>query len=191
METSFSLSNNRTLKIVHDETPETPRVWDNLTQMIFLGHKKGLGDDHHYTLNDFNDWDDAEKSIAKALDVAVIKRVYLYSHSGETISTKPFSCRWDSGQIGFAIITKKIIRQEYSTKYVLKKHIALAESVLDAEVETLDNFITGDIYGFEIEDEDENTLDSCYGFYGSDLKVNGILDHLSEEYRNEVIVNIK
>ncbi len=190
MEASFSLSNNRTLKIVHDTTPETPRVWDNLTQMIFIGAKKGLGDDHNYQPNDFHSWEQMIERLKKDLDIAIIKPVYMYSHSGETISTKPFSCRWDSGRIGFVVITKKMIRQEYSTKYVLKKHIALAESVLDAEVETLDQFLTGDIYGFELEDEDENILDSCYGFFGSDLNVNGILDHLSEEDRNEIITQI-
>ena len=187
MENSFSLSNGRTLKIVHDTNSENPRVWDNLTQMIFIGSKKGLGDEHNYRVSDFIDWDEAKKTISKDLDVAIIKPVYLYSHSGETISTKPFTCRWDSGQIGFVVITKKLIRQEYSTKYVLKKHIALAESVLDGEIETLDTFVTGEIYGFELEDEDENTLDSCYGFFGSDLKTNGILDNLSEEDKNEVI----
>jgi hypothetical protein len=187
METSFSLSNNRTLKIVHDRHSESPRVWDNLTQMIFIGAKKGLGDDHNYNGNDFYGWEQISERIKKDLDAAIIKPVYMYSHSGETISTKPFTCRWDSGQIGFVVITKKMIRQEYSTKYVLKKHIALAESVLEGEIETLDTFVTGEIYGFELDDEDENTLDSCYGFFGSDLKTNGILDHLSEEDKIEVI----
>lgn len=187
METTYSLSNGKTLKIVKDENPETPRSWDNLSQMIFFGKHKSYGDDHKVDNLIYHNWDALQKAIAEDLDVAVVKPIYLYSHSGETISTKPFSCRWDSGQIGFAIVKKQAIREEYSIKRVTQKYIDLAEKILKAEVETLDQYVSGDVYGFELLDENDNVDDSCWGFYGSDIKTNGILDNLNELEKKEVL----
>ena len=33
-----------------------------------------------------------------------------------------------------------------------------------------------------VEDEDENVIDSCYGFFGDDIEKNGISDYLEEKY---------
>ena len=33
-----------------------------------------------------------------------------------------------------------------------------------------------------IEDENGEHIDSCYGFYGSDIKTNGIAEHIGEEF---------
>jgi hypothetical protein len=40
-------------------------------------------------------------------DKVCIKDLYLYDHSGITISTSPFSCGWDSGQVGFIYLTRQ------------------------------------------------------------------------------------
>jgi hypothetical protein len=96
--------------------------------------------------------------------------LYLYDHSGITISTTPFSCPWDSGQVGFVFATMKEI---VSTWKELSKEEAIekAKMVLEAEVKTFDQYLTGDVWYYTIEDENENHLDSCGGFYGFDFCV--------------------
>ena len=37
---------------------------------------------------------------------------YIYDHSGITISTGSFGCRWDNGQFGYIMITKEKARKE-------------------------------------------------------------------------------
>lgn len=37
-----------------------------------------------------------------------------------------------------------------------------------AEVETYDQYLTGDVYGYVIESEDGTVDDSCWGFFGLD-----------------------
>ena len=49
------------------------------------------------------------------------------------------------------------------------------------EVKTFDQYITGDVYSFTVEDEDENVIDSCDGFFGSDCEMNGIKDQIDSE----------
>ena len=52
------------------------------------------------------------RSIVEALGKYVILPLYLYDHSGITMSTGPFSCPWDSGQVGWIYASKKTFIDE-------------------------------------------------------------------------------
>jgi len=95
-------------KIIIDceDYPENPREWGNLTKMICFHRRYNLGDKHNYRHDDYNNWDEMKKDIMKRENVGVILPLYLYDHSGITISTTPFNCPFDSGQIGFIYIRK-------------------------------------------------------------------------------------
>ena len=181
---------NRTVKIVADDSAESPREWDNLSKMIFVGKHKHLGDNHKVDFSEgFSSREDfitrGEEIVRKHFkDVAICFPVHLYEHSGASISISnsyPYNCQWDSGTIGFAVVTKSDIRENWSIKSVTKKYIEQAEKVLRGEVETLDNYISGEVYGYSVEDENGNEIDSCSGFYGSDFATNGIADYLDAE----------
>ena len=123
-----------------------------------------------------------QAAIEKAIDkeIAVILSLYLYDHSGITMSTSPFSCPWDSGQVGYIYVTKETLRKEYNVKRVTKSIIAKAEKVLRGEVEVYDDHLTGNVWGYSIEATSAGTCptcghtahstefeDSCWGFYGN------------------------
>ena len=93
----------------------------------------------------------------------IIKGLFLYDHSGITISTGRFSCPWDSGQVGWIYITKDKIEKEGWTP-------EQADKYLEGEVEVYDNYLTGEVYGFRIEDADGEEIESCWGYYGNDGK---------------------
>jgi hypothetical protein len=195
MET-YKLSNGRTLRMVQDDSVDSPRDWDNLSRMIFFGKYGYLGDKHSFDFDcEFDSRDEfiekGSEIVKKEFNCVIVKPVHCYLHSGLGISTSyeyPYNCRWDSGTIGFAIVTKEDIRKEYNVKRIGQKHIDLADKVLEGEVKTLNQYVSGEVYGFVIEDSDGTVEDSCYGFYGSDIKTNGILGYLSVE-DNETILN--
>jgi len=193
MET-FKLNNGRTLGVEYSEWSSSPREWDNLTKCIFFGSYSHVGDKHDYNSNDYNGWDEMEQDIIKREQPVIIKKVYMYVHSGATISLTPFDCRWDSGVLGFVIITKEDLRTEYNWKVITKKRLESVleniNNVLEGEIEVLDDYISGNVYEFSIQDENGDTEDSCSGFYGSDIKTNGILDHLSIEDKELVLQQI-
>jgi hypothetical protein len=141
-------------------------------------------------------------------DNVCIKDLYLYDHSGISISTSPFSCRWDSGQVGFIYLTRQKCEEE-------GVDFDKAEDVLEGEVMSLDQYFTGDVWGYwsgsideyedtdviphyvddnveiylfkgyeELPDELEGYQwdphgDSCWGFYGE--------DYMMEHVANEII----
>ena len=101
--------------------------------------------------------------------------VYMYEHSGITISTGGFSCSWDSGQLGFIYVSKADIRKEYGWKNITKKRIAQIAKYLDGEIKVYDQYLVGDVWGFQIGNYNEygefNCMDSCYGFYGREYAI--------------------
>jgi hypothetical protein len=180
MET-YKLSNGKTLQVIQDDYAESPRHDDNLGTMICFHRRYDLGDKHNYSHKDYSGWSEMKSAIEKNENVAVILPLYLYDHSGITISTSPFSCPWDSGQIGFTFVSKKKLREEYRVKRITKEIIERATKILLAEVETYDTYIRGEVYGFKVVDENGQVEDSCWGFFGSDIETNGILEHIDAE----------
>jgi hypothetical protein len=66
----------------------------------------------------------------------------MYDHSGITISYKPFSCPWDSGQIGWIFVNKDQVRREFGVKRISKKVMDKVRSVLIAEIEDYNEYLT-------------------------------------------------
>jgi hypothetical protein len=166
------------LKVLHDSSADSPREWDNLGTMVCFHNRYDLGDNHNYNSDDYNNWEEMKKAIEKEENTAVILPLYLYDHSGISISTGAFSCRWDSGQIGFIFISKEKAVQEFGGKIVTAKLKERLVGILEGEVETYDQYVRGEVYGFQIVDEDDDIVDSCYGFYGTDFATNGMLDYI-------------
>lgn len=121
--------------------------------------------------------DNSEKIVENILAVTkvVCLPLYMYDHSGIALSTTPFSCRWDSGQIGYVYVSKEKIKETY--KYVNKKTIDKAVNILKHEIETIDHYVNGNVWKFSIKNDDV-IVDSCGGFYGDDIEVSGMLDYI-------------
>jgi len=115
------------LKIVvqDDDPPHPRRDWEGMGTMALFHKRYELGDkDHGLSASDFDGWDAMEEHLYKKCGAAVVLPVYLYDHSGISIQTKPFSCRWDSGQIGFIYISREQVRNLYSRKRITKALLA-------------------------------------------------------------------
>jgi len=148
-----------TVKVIQDNDPMNPRTeWDNAATMICFNRKYNLGDKHS-----FSDSQDEELlSLLKRKDVMYLP-LYLYDHSGITMSTGSFSCPWDSGQVGYIYITREEYLKCFGGKRVNKKK---AYDLLRSEVKDYDNYLTGEVYGFLVEDETGSIVYSCWGFNG-------------------------
>ena len=180
------LKSGNILKIIQDNNPLNPRTeWDNLGTMVCFHNRYSLGDKNHgFDSANYDSWSVLEKDIQKNHDAVIILPLYLYDHSGITISTKPFSCRWDSGQIGFIFVSKKVLRNVYGKKRISKKLIGEVTKYLENEVDTYDDYLTGNVWGFEVTNDKDEIINSCWGFFGEDINKNGILEHINDELVN-------
>ena len=91
----------------------------------------------------------------------------MYDHSGITISTYPFNDCWDSGRIGYIYVSMDDIKKEYDTDKITPELKEIINRVLKGEVSEYDQYLTGDVYGYQLEDSSGEIIDSCWGYYGS------------------------
>src|SRR5208337_1014721 len=156
----------RTVTIYRDDQCEDPRKSDNIAILVCAHRRYVLGDEQiREPLTDA----EIRESVP---DVLAILPLYLYDHSGITISTRPFSCRFDSGQVGWAYVTKAS-----AEKMGEPGDQAHFEEIIRQEVKTYDDYITGRCYGYVVYGVEGDQIDSGWGFVGD-------LDYVRQEAKN-------
>ena len=131
------------VKFIPAADPINPRTSSDCnTSVLALSHRRyKLGDaGHPYDTREYHGWEAMKASIVSNENPLVIKPVYMMDHSGLSISTKPFSCSWDSGQVGWAYVPA-------SSTLTAEQ----AESALDAELEEYGAYLSGDLYDVCVE----------------------------------------
>ena len=201
------------LSFYNDNDSEDPRRWDPLATMLCWHRSYSLGDKHSYgdihdALYDLCEQHNLDTSIceyradentARQRDRRImedlkehicIKFLYLYDHSGITISLDDFRDPWDSGIVGIIYMDKETTLENFPNADEDTWYVIAEEHIRD-EVREYDQWITGDIYGYLLEKvticeccgkEDRETIDSMGGFYGNDILSNGMLEYLPEEF---------
>jgi len=144
-----------TIEIHVDEFPCDPRKeYDHAGNLIFFHSRYNLGEQNLFD------------SPQECIDIltrtkAYFLPVYLNDHSGLRISAAPFSCHWDSGQIGFIYISREDAHKKFGPRPKSK-----TMKLLQAEIIEYDCYISGQVYGYIVKDSSGNDQDSCWGFYG-------------------------
>jgi len=177
---------NQVIKVYQDIDPLDPRKeWDHLG-ILATWHRK-------YCLGDVQPKEDINEYIKALPEGAVVLPVYMYDHSGITISTKPFSCPWDSGLLGTIYTTKERVT-DLGEPWDNRLQI---ERLLKQEIEIYDQYLRGDVYGYEYlkletcpecGHVEEEHIDSCWGFFGWSAVLQGLTDYLglSENVLEEI-----
>lgn len=152
-----------TIEILQDEDAQSPREWDNVGIMECYHGQYNLGDD--VNRHEFDSWQDLHDQLKKE-GAAIILPLRLYDHSGITISCGneyPYNDAWDSMIVGFIYVSAHKIREEYNVKRISKKLRERVRALLQSEVATYDDYLTGNVYGYSTD-----TGDSCWGFFGDE-----------------------
>lgn len=120
----------------------------------------------------------------------VLMPLYLYDHSGLSISTESFHDPWDSGQVGFVYLSNENAIKDRVPISELDQAIMTDElreqtkDTLRSEVELYNHYLQGDSYGYQLFQNGEE-IDSCWGFLGDfDSMITEIALDLPEEFKN-------
>lgn len=181
--------------IYQDIDPVNPRrEWDNLGTMVCFHNSYDLGDETDLRSQDYNNWNDFYNYIKREEDPLIIMPLYLYDHSGLTISTGDFGDEWDSGMVGFIYVSREKVRKEFDVKRISADLKDKVKTYLEGEVETYDQYLRGSCYGYTIEKRkvceccshvEYTEIDSCWGFLASDMDAvkAAVKDYISTELR--------
>jgi len=168
-----------TIKIHYDDSAESPREDENLGTMWiprtnrYITGDTNAGNEFSFELTDFATVQKLFAAIEREKPGTVVLCVNQYSHSGTTVwaSRGPErsafdSAGWDSGMAGIIYATPEKIRSQMEVNRVSAKLRERIYDYLEGEVKVYDQFITGDVFGYVVEDQNEDDLGSCWGFYG-------------------------
>jgi len=161
---------NLVIEIYEDESPQSPRGDDNFGTIAAWHRRYKLGD------KGFDNLAIEPSKFVKDLEAsgAVYLPLYLYDHSGITISTGSFGDPWDSGQVGVIFAPMRKVNEEFDSLLEADRKAA-AIKLMKAEVETFDQFLRGDVYGYQIKSykicptcnhREAEVEDSCWGYFG-------------------------
>lgn len=204
------------IDIVYDAYPLNPRTEnENLGHMICFHRRYTLGDTHNYRypselieeLTGKEPEGDLNDAIGDGSAYRIVwEPLYLYDHSGLSMQTIPFSCPWDSGQVGIIYLTYDEIQKDIGVEHTgvgpwvpSKDVIEQYTKLLKCEVEEYDYYLSGNCYGFRIYGPDldhaddpteedmhwlEDEEDSCYGFL---CNYDGYVLETAKEIVNSII----
>lgn len=191
--------NGKTVTLYYEEDTEfaNPRDADNLGVMLANGHRNyTLGDEtfQHGLDGEYEDAADALRRFAeegkihkfpkwlqKHLGASVVIPLGLIDHSGISMYAAPAWLTtgdasnqfdpggWDSGLIGFIFDTAK--RRE-----VIGTPAERIEEALRQEVASYDQYLTGDVYRYQIEDADGDEEEGSGGYLGFDYAKASAMD---------------
>lgn len=187
------------LEIEQDDNAINPREWWQLGRIVIFSNK-------YKYLADNNDFEDVEefKDFAKNNEVVYLP-IYLLDHGVISISCSSFSCTWDSGQIGYIYTTKEDIMIVYGAYNEDARKIA--NKNLINEIEEYNMYLTGDMYRYTLTEKkhykkiyindtnrdeefgyDEEIIDCCGNFFGTDIENNGLLDEIPNHIIEELYI---
>jgi len=169
--TEKTVASKLTARVFRDPRPYSPREDDGNLGVMHCRHGR-------YTLGD----PDAVAPFY-AGPLAVELPIYMLDHSGLALSHTPFSCPWDSGLLGTHYMTLAVAKDNWPETPGEETELQeLVEEYLKTELRVYNNFIQGNVWGYEVVDEEDEIVDSCYGFYGERLGETQILDNCSHEH---------
>lgn len=134
MLTNIVLKSNRRIVVDYDGCPENPRQWGNYSRLLCIENR-------HFSLDENLSQEDLMNEHKAALNRGdFVFPIYAYVHSGVSFSISPFSCPWDSGQCGIAIIPKENAKTKIE-----------AEKIIKHEINILNDYIEGRVYAVFIQ----------------------------------------
>jgi hypothetical protein len=196
----MATSGNRTIEVYTDMSGDSdPRDWDCLGTIVGwdrdvqLG-KKQIKEQYQVELVLLDILDDAmylsyeqyynvmEYATAEVLmnaikkhTKAVVLPIYVYNHSGISVSTSSYRYRmfdsagWDWGISGIIYATESKIKEEYGGDKVTDEMRTKAIEVLKEEIKTLDMYYKNEVYWYTVKEGGEE-VDSCGGIYARGLE---------------------
>lgn len=180
------------VKIYQDENMDSPQDWGDDALFLVANHRnfcvreKDITDEVISEI--FMPEEDAETNLYAERAKELKKQYHVfgleaYIHSGVVLALSRegnfVDRQWDVSQLGAVFVKKTEARTRASAK-------KMAQGL----IETWNQYLSGDVYGFMIEDAEGNHLESCWGFYGMDAVEEGANESAEGEAKRIMLKHI-
>jgi hypothetical protein len=189
-----------TIKIVQDEHAESPDRWGNDDVFLVYDHRQFNVERKGFDPTEI--FEHITESKEFMYEGYYVYPVYAYIHSGVALSLGkqeyPFSNtarNWDTSMKGFCLVRKEKDENHYLHEGEVGKGTKQwepneAQIVAEGIVETWNTYLSGEVYGYQIDDKDGEEVDACWGFYGEEHCIEdakGIVEHrIKDDFKKRI-----
>lgn len=170
--------NGYSINIDTDDDCDSPDTWGNEDCFVVYDHRQFFVNRKGFDPREI--FEQTQRTKRMFYDGCHVFTLNAYIHSGVALSLAqdqyPFTDRWDVSTTGYVIVKKE------KGSFTRKQARRLAQGL----VETWNEYLSGDVYGFTIESPTGEQLDSCWGYYGD----SGI-EQLTDECKYTIDGHIK
>lgn len=171
------------IKIFYDEDAQNPyQDWDQCSDVTFWLRNYNLNSTGSGQM-DFDGPDAVVDAFSRG-KIVYYQWIRAYIHSVITVSLGsgyPFNDPWDSGLAGVVYVTKEKATAEFP-RYGGRDLWLACERLAKTEIETLDMYLTGQVYGYVVKHKGVE-VDSRWSCYG--------LEYCIQEAKSAVDMDIK
>jgi hypothetical protein len=151
--------NGFTINIIHDDTPGSPDEWND--EGVFL---VGFHRDFTVVTDDIKSPEDVEPYMDDPDYEVFLLEAYIHSGvrlalAGSAQAAGFPDRRWDVSRVGYVLVKLSEVAE------------GMARKCAEGLVETWNQYLSGDVWGYVITDSDGEEVESvfsCWGFYGLD-----------------------
>ncbi len=178
------------IRVYSDDSPPNPREGDDMATFVMFHKNHDLGDskDHTWKVEDYSGW--AEMQVALEKNYRLVVPVYMYDHGGVSLARSPFSCPWDSGQVGFVGASADAIRGVYGVKRLTRNVMEKARRYIEGAVESYSKYVNGEYVCVSIQDPGGEEGELLGGFEDCELAVQSAKDEIDFLTKDEKILRL-
>ncbi|MDR1501805.1 MAG: hypothetical protein LBT43_05055 [Prevotella sp.] len=158
-----------TINIHREEYAESPRTFYENLGVIYTAHRNYQPEKDFYEHFGHDEVFDKEFGIftKSFLKEYIALSVYLYDHSGLSVNTTGFSCRWDTSRFGIIAVPVEKVLKDFNWKRITASRRMKIEAYLKEEIGIYNSYLHNEVYGYTITSENTGgEIGCCSGYYG-------------------------
>lgn len=160
----IELETGYTIKVMYSDCYENPRedFCNNTTIYAIKNSRYGIGDkqisrEELEVLKESLEMDSKEYRI-----------LYMYNHSGISLSIVPFPCKWDSCIAGIVVYNES------------EKDEKVINEIMAEELQIYNAYLNGEVFEIIVENSEGDIVESIGGFYGNPFSNSSLQDYIDD-----------
>ena len=183
------------LEILHEDSPESPRKWDNLGYFITISNKVVSPDDDNGEI--YNIVKNTSDEVSNQEEHMKLIKRDIKNVTGEKVLAIYPVCRHEHSSVSYSLGNTKGFHYSNNSFYIVTDKTAKLigtpkskfERVIAQELKTYTAYVNGEVYGFKLYDEDGELVDTCWGFYDIDDIKGALPDEWATEQMRDYLID--
>ena len=187
---SKTVGGQLTFRVHHDLDAHSPRLDEPMTQIVGWHRKYRVSD------SDMVNFRDRDSFLESVRPEDIVRPLYMYEHGGVALATTPFSDKFDSGHLGYVLVTP----ERLEAIGIGQGETEVIEHNITTEIKELAAYMNGEVYQIAVHRMvDGDVLETSVATIGDiwetdddtlDYAVDVVLGDVNDDYIGDVTMEM-